>query len=264
MEILQLYMKRFFEINTILVFLFLYIPILIVVIFSFNSGDQTLVWKGFSLHWYAKLFSNPDVWNACKNSLMIASSATIVATIIGTAAALALHKYRFLFRTALTRVIYLSIIIPDIVLAIALLTFYYQVKIPIKLISVILAHIVFNIAYVTIVVSARLQGYDGTMEEAALDLGANEWQAFWQVTFPLIAPGIIGGALLAFTLSIDDFVITFFTSGVGYTTLSVYIYASLKYGLTPELNAISTMLLMNSIMFVLLFLWFRTQNTRTS
>ncbi|MDE0313794.1 MAG: ABC transporter permease [Candidatus Poribacteria bacterium] len=257
-------MKRLLEINICLVFLFLYIPILVVVMFSFNSGDQIAVWEGFSLNWYAELFKNRDVWHACKNSLIIAGVATFISTIIGTAAALAIEKYRFRIRTALTRVLYLPLIIPDIVLAIALLTFYVQVKFPRGLTSVILAHVVFNIAYVTIVVRARLEGYDDTIEEAALDLGANRWQTFWRITFPLIAPGIIGGALLAFTLSIDDFVITFFTAGVGSTTLSVYIYSSLKFGITPELNAISTMLLVNSIVFILLFLWFRGRNTQTS
>ena len=255
-------MKRLLQINIILVFLFLYIPILVVIVFSFNSGDQISVWEGFSIGWYEKLFKNPDVWRACKNSLVIAGVSTLISTIIGTAAALAIHKYRFRFRVVLTRVLYLPLIIPDIVLAIALLTFYSQIKFPVRLTSVILAHVVFNIAYVTIVVRARLQGYDDTVEEAALDLGANEWQTFWRITFPLIAPGIIGGALLAFTLSIDDFVITFFTSGVGYTTLSVHIYSSLKFGITPELNAISTMLLVNSIVLILLFLWFRGQRTQ--
>ncbi len=267
-------MKRLLEINILLVFLFLYIPILVVVMFSFNSGDQIAVWEGFSLNWYAKLFKNRDVWHACKNSLIIAGVATVISTAIGTAAAFAIEKYRFRIRTTLTRVLYLPLIIPDIVLAIALLAFYVQVETLLKnylnveirrgIISVILAHVVFNIAYVTIVVRARLEGYDDTIEEAALDLGANRWQTFWRITFPLIAPGIIGGALLAFTLSIDDFVITFFTAGVGSTTLSVYIYSSLKYGITPELNAISTMLLVNSIVFILLFLWFRGRNTQTS
>ncbi len=257
-------MKRLFEFNIFLVFLFLYIPILVVVVFSFNSGDQISVWEGFSFGWYSKLFKNPDVWRACKNSLVIASVSTIISTIIGTTAALAIQKYRFKFRTFLTRVLYLPLIIPDIVLAIALLTFYSQIKFPVRLVSVIVAHVVFNIAYVTIVIRARLQGYDNTIEEAALDLGANEWQTFWQITFPLIAPGIIGGALLAFTLSIDDFVITFFTAGVGYTTLSVFIYSSLKFGITPELNAISTLLLVNSVLFILLFLWFRSKNIQTS
>ena len=254
-------MKRVLEFNLCLVFLFLYIPILAVVAFSFNSGEHISVWQGFTLGWYAKLFENAALWRACRNSLIVAGIATSIATVIGTTAALAIERHRFRFRNALVRCLYLPIIIPDIVLAIALLAFYVQVRIPLSLITVIIAHGVFNIAYVTIVVRARLQGYDNTLEEAARDLGANEWQTFWRITLPLIAPGIIGGALLAFTLSIDDFVITFFTAGVGYTTLSVHIYSLLKFGITPEINAISTMLLANSIVFILLFLWFQRDTT---
>ena len=244
-----------------LVYLFLYMPILAVVVFSFNSGEQISVWEGFTFGWYARLFEDAALWRACRNNLMVAGVATVIATLIGTAAALAIERHRFRFRTTLVRVLYLPIIIPDIVLAIALLTFYVQVRVPLGLITVIIAHGVFNIAYVTIVVRARLQGYDNTLEEAARDLGANEWQTFWRITLPLIAPGIIGGALLAFTLSIDDFVITFFTAGVGYTTLSVHIYSLLKFGITPKINAISTMLLANSIVFILLFLWFQNGAT---
>lgn len=257
-------MKRLLEINIFLVFLFLYVPILAVVAFSFNSGEQTAVWQGFTLEWYAALFEDADLWRACRNSLMVAGAATLIATVIGTATALAIERYRFRFRAALVRCLYLPIIIPDIVLAIALLSFYVQTRIPLGLTSLIIAHGVFNIAYVTIVVRARLQGYDNSVEDAALDLGATEWQTFWRITLPLIAPGIIGGALLAFTLSIDDFVITFFTAGVGWTTLSVHIYSLLKFGITPKINAISTMLLVNSIVFILLFLRFREKDARNS
>lgn len=255
-------MKRLLEINIFLVFLFLYVPILAVVAFSFNSGEQTAVWQGFTFEWYAALFEDADLWRACRNSLMVAGAATFIATVIGTATALAIERYRFRFRAALVRCLYLPIIIPDIVLAIALLSFYVQTHIPLGLTSLIIAHGVFNIAYVTIVVRARLQGYDNSVEDAALDLGATEWQTFWRITLPLIAPGIIGGALLAFTLSIDDFVITFFTAGVGWTTLSVHIYSLLKFGITPKINAISTMLLVNSIVFILLFLRFRKKGAR--
>ncbi len=255
-------MKRLLEMNMALVFLFLYAPIFAVVVFSFNSGEQTAVWKGFTLNWYAKLIEDEDLWGACKNSLMVATVATLLATVIGTTTALAIERYRFRLRAVLVRCLYLPIIIPDIVLAIALLTFYVQARISLGLVSVIIAHGVFNIAYVTIVVRARLQGYDNSVEDAALDLGATEWQTFWRVTLPLISPGIIGGALLAFTLSIDDFVITFFTAGVGYTTLSVHIYSLLKFGITPKINAISTLLLVNSIVFILLFLRFRGQDTQ--
>lgn len=250
-------MRRVFQANIGAVFLFLYLPIFAVVVFSFNSGNQIALWQGFSFKWYAALFEDAAVWRACKNSLIVAGVATLIATFIGTGAALAIERYRFRFRSALIHGLYLPVIIPDIVMAIALLTFYVGTRMPLGLTSVILAHTVFNMAYVTIVVRARLQGYDYTLEEAARDLGANEWQTFLQITLPLIAPGIVGGALLAFTLSIDDFVITFFTAGVGYTTLSVHIYSLLKFGITPQINAISTMLLANSIVFILLFLWFQ-------
>ena len=148
-------------------------------------------------------------------------------------------------------------------MAIALLTFYVQVHIPLGIVSIIVAHVAFSISYVTIVVRARLKGFDRSFEEAALDLGANRWRTFRHITLPLIAPGVIGGALLAFTLSIDDFVITFFAAGVGYTTLPVRIYSILKFGITPELNAISTLLLFNSICFVLLSLKFQGRSEKT-
>ncbi len=158
-------MKRILEANIIIIFLFLYIPIFVVIVFSFNSGDQISVWEGFSLTWYGKLLKNPDVWRACKNSLIIAGIATLISTVIGTAAALAIEKYRFRFRTALIRALFLPMIIPDIVLAIAVLTFYRgMINYPLGLTSIIFAHVVFNIAYVTIVVRARLEGYDPTVE----------------------------------------------------------------------------------------------------
>ena len=250
-------MKRLLKLNVLVVFLFLYAPILVLIAFSFNASQQTAVWKGFTLNWYARLFQNRDLWDACLTSVIVAGAATVVATIIGTMAALVIERYRFSLSHIFARVIYLPIIVPDIVMAIALLTFYNQVGIPLGIVSIIIAHVAFNISYVTIIVRARLKGFDRSLEEAALDLGANRWRMFWQITLPLIAPGVIGGALLAFTLSIDDFVITFFTAGVGYTTLPVRIYSMLKFGITPEINAISTLLLFNSIVLVVLSLKFR-------
>ena len=250
-------MKRLLELNVLFIFLFLYAPIFTLIVFSFNASQQTTIWKGFTLSWYAKLIQNQDLWNACRNSITVAGVSTLIATIIGTTAALAIERYRFPLRLTFTRVLYIPIIIPDIVMAISLLIFYMQAHIPLGIASIIIAHVAFNISYVTIVVRARLQGLDQSLEEAALDLGANEWKTFRQITLPLIAPGVIGGGVLAFTLSIDDFVITFFTAGVGATTLPVRIYSMLKFGITPEINAISTLLLFNSIFFVLLSLKLR-------
>ena len=211
-------MKRLLQINVVLIFLFLYAPILTLIVFSFNTSDSTVDWGPLS--WYTKLFDNRDLWHACRISLIVAGCSTVIATIIGTMAAFAIERYRFPLRLALTRVLFLPIIIPDIVMAIALLTFYVAAHFPLGIVSIVVAHVAFSISYVTIVVRARLKGFDKSLEEAALDLGANRWRTFRHITLPLIAPGVIGGALLAFTLSIDDFVITFFTAGVGYTTPS--------------------------------------------
>ena len=248
-------MKRLLELNVVLIFLFLYAPILTLIVFSFNTSDPNADWGPLS--WYAKLLHNRDLWHACRISLIVAGCSTAIATIIGTMAAFAIERYRFPLRLALTRVLFLPIIIPDIVMAIALLTFYVEAHFPLGIVSIVVAHVAFSISYVTIVVRARLRGFDKSLEEAALDLGANRWYTFRHITLPLIAPGVIGGALLAFTLSMDDFVITFFTAGVGYTTLPVRVYSMLKFGITPELNAISTLLQFNSICLVLLSLKFQ-------
>ena len=250
-------MKRLLQLNVLLVLLFLYTPVIALVVFSFNASEHTAVWRGFTLDWYAKLAGNRDLWRACLISLIVAGCSTLIATVIGTMAALGIERYRFPLRDVFTQIIFLPIIIPDIVMGIALLMFYAQAHIPLGIVSIIIAHVAFNISYVTIIVRARLQGFDRSMEEAALDLGANEWRTFWSITLPLIAPGVVGGALLAFTLSIDDFVISFFTAGVGYTTLPVHIYSKLKFGITPEINAISTLILFNSIALVVLAMRFR-------
>lgn len=250
-------MKRLLQLNVLVVLLFLYAPVIALIAFSFNASEHTAVWKGFTLDWYAKLLGNRDLWRACLNSLIVAGFSTVIATIIGTMAALAIDRHQFPLRHVFTQIMFLPIIIPDIVMGIALLMFYAQARIPLGIASIIIAHVAFNISYVAIIVRARLKGFDRSLEEAALDLGANEWKTFWAITLPLIAPGVIAGALLAFTLSIDDFVISFFTAGVGSTTLPVHIYSKLKFGITPEINAISTLLLFNSIAFVVLAMTFR-------
>ena len=245
-------MKRLLQLNVFFVLVFLYAPVVALVVFSFNAAEHTAVWKGFTFDWYAKLLGNRDLWRACLVSLIVAGFSTFVATVIGTMAALAIERHQFPLRSVFMQVIFLPIIVPDIVMGIALLMFYAQAHIPLGIASIVIAHVAFTISYVTIIVRARLQGFDRSMEEAAMDLGANEWRTFRSITLPLIAPGVIGGALLAFTLSIDDFVISFFTAGVGYTTLPVHIYSKLKFGITPEINAISTLLLFNSIALVVL------------
>jgi len=236
----------------ILGYVFLYAPIVILIIFSFNSSRFVSTWEGFSLRWYGELFRDAAMMAALKNSLIVAVASTLISTLFGTMAALVMERYQFGGKLAMDALLYLPIIIPEIAMAVMLLLFFVLARVTLSLGTVIIAHVAFNISFVTVVVRARLVGFARRLEEAAQDLGANELQTFWHVTLPLLMPGILGGALLAFTLSLDDFVVTFFTAGVGATTLPLRIYSMVKLGITPEINAISTILVLASM--TLLFL----------
>ena len=250
--------KRAMTIHGILSYAFLYAPILILVVFSFNSSKfVTATWSGFTLKWYKELFSDAALGMALRNSLYIAVIGTLVSTVFGTMVALAMERYKFRGKLAFDALLYLPIIIPDIAMAVMLLLFFVMTKIPLGKTTIIISHIAFNISFVAVVVRARLAQFDRSLEEAAQDLYANNWETFRRVTLPLIMPGILGGALLAFTLSLDDFVITFFTSGPGSTTLPLRIYSMVKLGVTPEINALSSIMIL--ISFLLVFLSFRMQ-----
>jgi spermidine/putrescine transport system permease protein len=236
-------------------YLFLYLPIVILVIFSFNASKYSGAWRGFTTDWYKTLFANEALGVALKNSLIVAGGSTLISTIFGTMVALAMERFKFRGKLLFDSLLYLPIIIPDIAMAVMLLSFFVLAHAQLGLITIIISHIAFNISFVAVVVRARLAFYDITLEEAAQDLYANEWQTFQHITFPLITPGIMAGALLAFTLSIDDFVITFFTAGPGSTTLPLRIYSMVKLGVTPEINALSTMMLLFSMSLVLVSLW---------
>ncbi len=236
--------------HTALVFLFLYAPILVLVVFSFNAGKQTALWEGFTLDWYAKLAGNSLLLKSVKNSLLVAGLTTVVATVFGTMAALALGRFEFRGKAATQAALYLPIIIPEIVIAAALVTFFGAVHLRLSFWTVVVAHVAFCIPYVAIVVRARLSGFDRSLEEAALDLGAGPVTTFFRVTLPLIAPGIVAGALLVFTISVDDYVVTSFVAGVGATTLPLQIYSMLKVGVTPEVNAVSTLLLAVTVVLI--------------
>jgi spermidine/putrescine transport system permease protein len=244
--------------NAALVFGFLYLPVLILIVFSFNSTRSVAVLSGFSLRWYTQLAGNADLLDAARNSLLIGLLSTLAATALGTITALGMDRYRFRGRTAFDANLYLPIVIPEIVMGIALLLFFNQALFPFiqavtgarlgtGLHTITLAHIAFNIPFVYVIVRARLAGFDRTLEEAAGDLGADEWRTFTRVTLPLLMPGIVGGALMAFTLSLDDYLITAFTKGVGSTTMPLYIYSLVRKGVTPEINALSTALLIGSM-----------------
>lgn len=232
--------------HTAAVYLFLYLPIAVLVAFSFNRARQTAAWEGFTLSWYREMLRDERLLGAVRNSLLIAALATALATVIGTMAALAFAAAGSpprRGRRPTEVLLLLPVILPEVVLGAALLTLFGAWRMRLSLATVLIAHVVFSISYVALVVRARLAGLDPALAEAARDLGAGAGEVFRRVTLPLALPGIAAGALLVFTLSIDDYVVTSFVAGVGATTLPLHIYSLLKAGVTPEINAVSTALL---------------------
>ena len=273
--------------SAMLVYVFLYAPILVLILFSFNASRANITFEGFipafsdrvvmdgslvksspcgPFHWFCELSKNKDVAEAAGNTLTIAFISTIISTIIGTMAALSLQRYEFKLKPFSQLSLYIPIVIPEIVMGIGILTLFTQLfgvlngalgltgdaRLSMGLGTVIVSHIAFSVPFVTLVVQARLQGFDKSYEEAAMDLGANEWTTFRRVTFPMILPGILSGGLRAFTLSLDDFVITFFTNGPGSTTLPIYVYGLLRRIITPQVNALSTVWILTVFSVVLL------------
>ncbi|MFX3623068.1 MAG: ABC transporter permease [Ectobacillus sp.] len=236
-------MKKFLTAYAGLVLLFLYLPLLVLVIYSFNDSRINAQWTGFTLHWYSDLFHDSDVLTAFANSMIVAASTTVAATVIGTLCAIALHRYTYRWKPALDGLVYLPILAPDILMGLSLLILFSQLQLELGKLTIIIAHITFSISFVVVIVTARLAGVGKELEEAAADLGATPRQTFRYVTLPALMPGILSAALLTFTLSIDDFVISFFVSGPGSTTLPLYIYSMVKRGITPEINALSTVLI---------------------
>ncbi|HET6157464.1 MAG TPA: ABC transporter permease [Dongiaceae bacterium] len=235
-----------------LVYIFLYVPILVLIALSFNKSGMPTAWTGFSTEWYGKLIANPKILSAAGNSLIVAVASTIISTIIGTLLAMGLEEGKP--SPWLDALVAAPMIIPDIVLAIALLSFYTLLNMSLGLYSIVLSHAVFNIAFVAMVVRTRLKNFDKSIVEASIDLGASELTTFRRVTLPVIAPGVIAAALLAFTLSIDEFIIAYFTAGAGQgsTTFPMQIYAMIRFGVTPEINAIATIVVGFSFFLVLL------------
>lgn len=259
--------------SPVLVYLFLWIPILVLIAFSFNDSASISVWRGFTTHWYENIlrgtisagteaarFQTSLLLAAVRNSLLVAGAATLISTVLGTMVALAIARGRFPGRKLLDSFLYLPVVIPDITQGVSLAIFFnivfaalqnlLGVRLTFGFGTIVIAHVAFNISYVAIVVRARLAGMDPTLEEAGNDLGADNFQTFWRITFPNLLPGVLAGALLAFTLSLDDFVITFFNAGVGTTTLPLFVYGMLKQRVPPEINAISALMILASILLV--------------
>ncbi|WP_417804622.1 ABC transporter permease [Thalassospira lucentensis] len=236
--------------TAMLFFAYLYLPIVILIALSFNENRLATIWTGFTTDWYAAALSNDDMLRAAKNSLVIAISATVIATIAATLAAMGMSRGRFRGETGVSAILALPLLVPEVVTAIATLLFFVAIGIKLGLVTIIIAHTVFCIPFAYLPIRARIEGMDPSLREAANDLYANEWQAFRRVTLPLLWPGILSGAMLSFIISLDDFVISYFVGGAGATTLPIYIFGMIRIGITPEVNAISAMMLLVSIVFV--------------
>lgn len=249
-------LKKFY---VFLVFVFMYAPIVVLMVYSFNdSRSSSAVWRGFTFDWYVKMASDAQMMKALQTTLIIAISSAVIATLIGTLAAIGIHNMKKMPKNIVMNVTYLPVLSPDIVTGISLmLLFVVFLRIPLGRYSLLLAHITFNIPYVIISVLPKLTQLNKNMYEAALDLGATPLHAYWKIILPEILPGIVTGFLFALTLSIDDFVVSFFTSGAGATNLSIYIYSAVSKRYNPSINALST------IMFIVIFLLLVLINSRT-
>ncbi|MBD2151776.1 ABC transporter permease [Pseudanabaena sp. FACHB-1277] len=240
-------LKRWQTWYSLVAFLYMYLPIAVLTIFSFNKSPSPSQWTGFTWEWYSKFLQNPTLLAALTNSISVALVSVSISAVLGTITAVGLARYYFPGKSLYRGTTYLPLIMPDIAIAVATLVFFAAIKLPLSLATIVIAHIVFCLAYVTVVVSSRLSNIDPKLEEAALDLGATPIQAFTRVLLPQLLPGIVSGCLLAFILSMDDFVIAYFTAGVGATTLPIAIFSSLRSGgVTPELNALSVLLIIAS------------------
>lgn len=245
--------KAFSIVYCILFYLFLFLPIAVIVVNSFNATTSKpyLSWKGFTLDWYMKIWENSSLLGAFGNTMIIAGISTILATAIGTLGAVGMYKYKFKGKGIIDALLYIPVVIPEIVLGISLLTIFARVNVPRGMLTLVLAHVTFSVPYVIFNVRARLSGYDNSIEEASMDLGANRIVTFFEVTLPVLAPGIAGGALLAFTLSIDDVIISYFVNGQT-KTYPLKVMESIKSGVAPDVNALSTLILAGTAVLVVL------------
>jgi len=246
---------------TIGFFVYLYAPMLVLVVYSFNVSRRAQIWRGFSFDWYVKAFSNDSIQSAAINSLIFAVIATVIATLIATITALVLARGRnFRGSTAALGVVTLPLVVPEIATAVGTLSFFAVIGFQLGLTSIIIAHTVFCIPFAFLPIRARLEGMDESLEQASADLYANGWQTFRYVTLPLLMPGVVAGAMLSFIISIDDFIITLMVAGAGSTTLPLYIYGMIRQGITPEVNVISTVMLLISVVFITVY-WFISRNS---
>lgn len=256
------YTRRLWVRMTLLVvFVFLYAPIATLIAFSFNDSRRNIVWNGFTLKYYEKALANDGLIEAFTNSLTIALASTAISIVLGALVAVLLWRFRFPGRAGYEGVMVLPIVIPEICMGVAMLAFFSRVGWPSDLVwpfnlsAIIIAHVSFSFPFVAVVVRARLEGFNRELAEAAQDLGATEWQVFRDVMIPFLRPGLVAGGMLAFTLSLDDFVITFFTSGPNTVTFPVKVYSMVRFSVTPEVNAASTVLIVVTVVMTATALW---------
>lgn len=235
----------------VLVFIFLYLPILALIAFSFNDSKLNIVFEGFTLEWYKTLFTNTTLLESLGNTLIVAITSTVISTIVGTLAAIGLYKYDFKGKDFINSLLYIPVVIPEIVLGISLLSIYTLMKLNLGLGTLIISHIAFSIPYVIISIRTVISSMNWQIEEAAHDLGASDFLTFRKIILPEITPGIISGATLAFTLSLDDVIISYFTTGPGSNTLPLQIYSMIKTGITPDVNALTTLIIL--VVMIILF-----------
>ena len=257
--------RRLLAAHAWLVYLFLFLPILILVVFSFNGSKSTSIWEGFSLRWYRELWNDNVMQKSVRVSLLVSLISTVLSTLVGTLAGLALARRGWLGRAATSVLLFLPVVIPEIVIGAALLTFFVILNWQLSFWTVVIAHLGFSVSYVAIVVRARLEGFDHSLEEAAMDLGANSLGMFMRVKLPLMMPGVLAGALLAFTISIDDYVITSFVAGSESTTLPLVIASMLRTReRLPVVNAAATILLVFTIILISIAQWLLSERTVTT
>ncbi len=240
----------------------MYVPILLVIIYSFNESRISSVWGGWSLRWYRDLFRDRDIMDAVTNSLILATISSLAAAVIGTLAAVGMPKANLRGKGIIEYLSTLPIMIPEIILGMVFLVYFTLMRLPFGMVTLVVAHTSFCIPYVYMLVKARLVGLDKSYEESAKDLGATDWNVFWDITLPLILPAITSGMLLSFAMSLDDVVISVFVTGVNTNTLPLKIYTQLKTGVTPKINALCTLMFLSTMLIVLLSAYFARKNVR--
>jgi spermidine/putrescine transport system permease protein len=247
---------------TLAVFVFLYLPIAVLVVYSFNASKLNIIWQGFTWRWYGELWKNEMLLHALSNSLVVATVSTAASLVLGTAGGWLLYRYHFYGLRFIQALVSVPMILPEIIMGISLLVFFRTIALPLGFTTVIIAHITFSFPFVLVAVQARLRGLDPALEEAALDLGATPLQAFWQVTLPNLRPALIAGGLMAFTLSLDELIVTYFTASASATTLPLRIFGLAKVGLNPMLNALSTLFLLVTVAFAVFSSYLKKLDTR--